>query len=105
MPPPGGSAAAAAAQRDRELKKHKETFLLFTRVLIKYLEQKDPHVHQQVKAIIKDCAERNKRGEPGYESVTTSMRSRLKRVVSESYWARAEVSAMNTKKLVIMNIA
>lgn len=80
----------SSADREREVKKQKETFLLFTRVLIKYLEQKDPMVHQQVKAIIKDCAERNKRHEKGYESVTSSMRSRLKRVVSENYWQRAE---------------
>ena len=74
------------------MRRQKERFLMFTRVLMKYLETKDPALHQKVKAIIKDCAERNKRGEPGYESVTASMRSRLKRVVSESYWSRAEVS-------------
>ena len=84
------SATASQSVKDRDAKKQKETFLLFTRVLIKYLEQKDPNVHQQVKAIIKDCADRNKRGEQGYESVTVSMRLRLKRVVSESYWGRAE---------------
>jgi hypothetical protein len=56
----------------------------------RYLEQKDPAVHQQVKAIIKDCAERNKRHERGYESVTASMKARLKEVVSETYWQRAE---------------
>lgn len=78
------------ATRERELKKQKETFLLFTRVLIKYLEQKDPAVHAQVKGIIKECAERNKRHERGYESVTASMRTRLKAVVSENYWSRAE---------------
>jgi hypothetical protein len=63
---------------------------MFTRVLIKYLEQKDPKMHQQAKMIIKDCAERNKRQEPGYESVTASMKERLKKLVGEQYWKRAE---------------
>ena len=76
--------------REAALKKSKETFLMFTRVLIKYLEQKDPQIHAKVKEIIKDCAERNKRREPGYESVTQAMKARLKQVVSESYWQRAE---------------
>ena len=75
---------------EREMKKQKERFLIFTRVLLKYLENKDPALHGSVKAIIKDCAERNKRGERGYESVTASMRARLKEVVNEQYWSRAE---------------
>ena len=74
----------------RRLKKEKETFLIFTRVLLKYLEQKDPVTHQKVKGIIKDCAERNKRHVPGYESVTTSMKTKLKQVVTEEHWQRAE---------------
>jgi len=78
------------AAMEREIKKQKEKFLVFTRVLLKYLEQKDPPVHAKVKAIIKDCAERNKRQEPGYESVTKLMRARLKQVVDEAYWKRAE---------------
>lgn len=37
---------------------------------MKYLEQKDPALHVRVKGIIKECAERNRNKEPGYESVT-----------------------------------
>jgi hypothetical protein len=59
--------------------------------LIKYLEQKDPNMHHQAKLIIKDCAERNKRQEKGYESVTAAMKKRLKKLVGEQYWKRAEV--------------
>ncbi|KAL7566978.1 hypothetical protein ACA910_019908 [Epithemia clementina (nom. ined.)] len=78
------------AEQMRRVKKEKETFLIFTRVLLKYLEQKDPATHQNVKNIIKECAERNKRHEPGYESVTTSMKTKLKQVVTEEHWQRAE---------------
>ena len=38
---------------EAERKKQKEKFLIFTRVLMKYLEQKDPPLHVKVKAIIK----------------------------------------------------
>lgn len=78
------------AAREQELRRQKEKFLVFTRVLIKYLEQKDPNLHRQAKAIIKDCAERNKRQEPGYTSVTASMKTRLRQLVGENYWKRAE---------------
>ena len=78
------------AAMERELRRQKERFLMFTRVLMKYLEQKDPSMHQKAKIIIKDCADRNKRQEPGYESVTSSMRERLKNLVGEQYWKRAE---------------
>lgn len=79
------------ASREQEIRRQKERFLIFTRVLIKYLEQKDPNMHRQAKIIIKDCAERNKKQEPGYQSVTASMKTRLKELVGESYWRRAEV--------------
>jgi hypothetical protein len=72
-------------------RKQKEKFLIFTRVLMKYLEQKDPTLHLQVKDIIRDCAQRNSRKEAGYESVTAAMKRRLKEVVNDTYWERAEV--------------
>jgi hypothetical protein len=72
-------------------RKQKEKFLIFTRVLMKYLEQKDPTLHLQVKDIIRDCAQRNSRKEIGYESVTAAMKRRLKEVVNDTYWKRAEV--------------
>jgi hypothetical protein len=63
---------------------------MFTRVLIKYLEGKDANLHTKAKLVIKDCAERNKRGEPGYESVTMAMQRRLKDLVGETYWKKAQ---------------
>lgn len=87
---PTDGRGSSVSDRQLELKKRNETFLLFTRVLLKYLEKKDPAVHQKSKLIVKDCAERKKRGERGYESVTEAMRTRLKQVVAQAYWQRAE---------------
>jgi hypothetical protein len=35
----GGSSSSGTSSRERDIKKQKEKFLMFTRVLIKYLEQ------------------------------------------------------------------
>jgi len=86
---PGSGSSANPGNREQDLKRQKEKFLMFTRVLIKYLEQKDRRMHAQAKNIIKDCAERNKRQEPGYESVTISMKRRLKELVGDHYWRKA----------------
>ena len=80
----GGMSETALRER-----KKKEQFLMFTRVLIKYLEQKDKNLHARAKAIIKDCAEKNKAQTPGYESVTESMKHRLRDLVGETYWKKA----------------
>jgi len=70
-------------------KKEKEKFLMFTRVLMKYLEQRDTAMHTRAKAEIKDCYEKNKNGDPAYTSLTHSMKARLKVTVGDEYWKKA----------------
>ena len=84
------STSTDRAKLEREAKHRKERFLMFTRVLMKYLEQKDPAMHLKAKAVIRECAEKNKKKEPGYESVTASMQTRLRAMVGDQYWTRAE---------------
>jgi len=84
------SHAAARAKAERDAKKAKEHFLMFTKVLMKYLEQKDPQMHARAKEVIRECAEKNKKKEQGYESVTASMKTRLRTTVGEQYWKRAD---------------
>lgn len=78
------------AQMEQAQKKAKEQFLMFTRVLMKYLENKDPQMHSRAKHVIRECAEKNKKKELGFESVTASMKTRLRSTVGEQYWKRAE---------------
>ena len=73
---------------DKE-KKEKEKFLMFTRVLMKYLEQRDQDMHTRAKAQIKECYEKNKQGDPNFKSLTTSMKARLKQTVGDAYWKKA----------------
>mmetsp|Transcript_88071 Transcript_88071/g.131997 ORF Transcript_88071/g.131997 Transcript_88071/m.131997 type:complete len:144 (+) Transcript_88071:79-510(+) len=74
----------------RDTPAQKEMFLLFVRVLMKYIEKKDPNMHGRARAIILNCAERGKRGEPGYESVTASMKKPLLDLVGKRTWNRAK---------------
>jgi hypothetical protein len=69
----------------------RQKFVMFARVLLKYLEQKDPGLCLEVRAIITSCAERCRRREPGYEgSVTATLERELKKVVSDNHWKRAK---------------
>ncbi|CAB9528086.1 expressed unknown protein [Seminavis robusta] len=69
-----------------------ENFRMFVRVLLKRLEDRDPRLHSRARQLIKECTVRYKRREPGYESVTASVRVHLKRVVGDVYWKRAQVT-------------
>ena len=82
----GGGGTSAAHYR-REMREREE-FLTFARVLIKYLEQKNDgkRMHARAMGVIKECARRHKRREPGYENVIESMRLRLKEVVGDRDW-------------------
>jgi hypothetical protein len=47
-------------------------------------------MHLKAKTVIRECAQKNKAKEKGYESVTASMQKRLRAMVGENYWTRAE---------------
>jgi len=79
-------------------KKEKERFLMFSRVLLKYVEHKNPQMHREAKTIIKECVHRNRQGEPGFESVTAAMQSRLKDLVGDHYWNRAKAHFVDYMK-------
>jgi len=93
----GDSSGIASIQR-ADTKQQRESFFRFTRVLLNYLAQKDNQMHVQAKINIKDCFERNKRKEPGYESITESMKRRLKDLVGDHYWKRANDDFLKQKR-------
>mmetsp|Transcript_3683 Transcript_3683/g.5610 ORF Transcript_3683/g.5610 Transcript_3683/m.5610 type:complete len:241 (-) Transcript_3683:132-854(-) len=74
----------------RTSKERKQQFLMFTKVLVKYLEQKDQSMHARAKEVIRDCAKKNKEGNPAYSCLSASMQSHLKQLVGEIYWKKAE---------------
>lgn len=68
----------------------REKFLVFARILLKYLDRKDAALHGNVKHIIKDCTVKHLAKVHGYESVTLAMQQRIRHVVGDCYWKRAE---------------
>ena len=57
---------------------------------MKYLEQKDKAMCDKAKMVIRDCAKKNKQGDPAYTSLSASMQIHLKRLVGSLYWKKAE---------------
>lgn len=60
--------------------------LMFTRVLMKYLEQKDPTMHARAKDVIRECTDKHKYKDPEYQSLAMAMQPRLRATVGEKYW-------------------
>ena len=87
---PQTSSSAPPNSSASEQKSRKEQFLMFTRVLMKYLEQKDQKMHSRAKEVIRDCAKKNKEGNPAFSSLSASMQSHLKQLVGQIYWKKAE---------------
>lgn len=71
-------------------KREKKDFLLFTRVLLLYLERKDPPLHKKVEDIIRECTDSSGNMDAVSGSKTAAIKARLKEVVCEEYWTRAE---------------
>jgi len=46
-------------------------------------------MHIKAKAIIKECYEKNKSGDPNFRSLTNSMKECLRQTVGETYWKKA----------------
>jgi hypothetical protein len=74
----------AADQKSRERS--------FTKALVQHWKAKDRTLYVKATAILKDCADRNSRGEPGYDSDSVSKQCmrRLRELVGDQYWKKAE---------------
>ena len=71
----------------------KDTFLVFTRLLMKYLEQTDPKMHADAKQVLKGCRSRSAQGCDATTATTTTnvtelMRRGLRDLVGEHIWSK-----------------
>eukprot|EP00527_Entomoneis_sp_CCMP2396_P007197 CAMPEP_0198146138 /NCGR_PEP_ID=MMETSP1443-20131203/27625_1 /TAXON_ID=186043 /ORGANISM="Entomoneis sp., Strain CCMP2396" /LENGTH=151 /DNA_ID=CAMNT_0043809989 /DNA_START=64 /DNA_END=519 /DNA_ORIENTATION=+ len=73
----------------QDMRIQKRKFLVFVRVLVGYLDRKDPSLCQRVHSAVRDCSKRNRRREPGYESCVISIHGRLREMVTYHHWMRA----------------
>ena len=81
--------ASNTAHAKEEKKHQKRKFRTFANWLMRFLERKDPRVFGEAQEVIRDCEQRKKRGEAGYESVTDSLKEPLREVVGKNYWREA----------------
>mmetsp|Transcript_38311 Transcript_38311/g.80338 ORF Transcript_38311/g.80338 Transcript_38311/m.80338 type:complete len:238 (+) Transcript_38311:168-881(+) len=87
---PESSTPISSSVPSSSIAEKKKNILLFVRVLMKYLEQRDRIMHSRAKAEIKMCYEKSKSGgDPMFESLTTSLEVRLRYTVGERYWKKA----------------
>ena len=47
-------------------------------------------MHAKAYSVIKECYEKNKAGDPEYQCLTTIMKARLRAIVGETYWKKAQ---------------
>lgn len=74
-------------QSDRE-KKVRNVLLL--KVLMRYLKREDSDMHKRADEVAKECSKKKKQNHPEYSSVSRAMHVRLREIVDDSYWHKAE---------------
>jgi len=82
----GRPAQLSAQEQAAQAARRKRQYTLFTQVLLKRLEKENPSMHRRAKATIQECAIRNKKKQPGYESLTNALMPRLKELVGKTFW-------------------
>ena len=84
-------------ESEGESRKAKYQILMFTRVLMKYLEKRDPEMYARAKIVIRECVEKNRKKEQGFESDTVMMK-KLRNTVGERNWVHAECFLRHLQK-------
>lgn len=72
-------------------KKTQKDFLLFIKILLKCLTTtQNQLLKERTKAIVSECTKRNRLGDPAYMPLQTAVEVRLRPLVGEQLWTRAE---------------
>jgi hypothetical protein len=71
-------------------KAQRARFLLFIKILFKYLVRVDEHLlHDRAKGIVLECTQRNRMGDPRYTPLVEAMERQLKPCVGDLHWRQA----------------
>jgi hypothetical protein len=75
----------------RRVVSEREKFLIFVKILLHCLkvDQVDPGIHPNAKAVVSECTRRNRMGDPNFSPLQPAVERRLRRTVGEVRWARA----------------
>ena len=95
-PPTTRPACAVQMPQPPTMKSEREHFLLFTKVLFKYLDRLNkPGLKTRAKIIIAECTQRNRMGMPGYTPLMSAVERRLKQSLGEVHYAHAQMCYHN----------
>lgn len=75
---------------DRMTKDQKRLFIVFTKVLLRYLEQKDPVTYVLAKQTIREAVNHNNCLAAGEKCPMNHMKKRLESLVTKAHWKKAE---------------
>lgn len=70
--------------------KGKQLFLMFAKVLMRYLKAKDISMYSKAKATIHECASKKDYSQNGYLPLSESMKLDLREVVGDYVWGKAK---------------
>ncbi|KAL7565508.1 hypothetical protein ACA910_012244 [Epithemia clementina (nom. ined.)] len=70
----------------QNFKLQRQTFLVFVRILMAYLERHDPPLRDLVRDAMRDCSKRSQEQEPGYISAMDALHERLREIVKPNDW-------------------
>ena len=89
------------AIEETKLRKHR--FWMLVKVLMRYLEKKDPELYKRARTTLKDCEKSHLMKEERFTNLVDSVQRELTQVVGMRYWKRAErhVTKHITKKAAI----
>lgn len=83
---PVGEVVSRGAQNERKM------FLVFVKVLLKYLEKaNDDSLRKRAKSIISECTARNRNGDSDYLCLQAAVERRLQQILGKWHWDRAQI--------------
>eukprot|EP00980_Cylindrotheca_fusiformis_P014954 scaffold4095_cov117-Cylindrotheca_fusiformis.AAC.11 len=73
-----------------EKRLRRKRFWMLVRVLMKYLQKKDPNLYLRARAALEDCVKRKERNEENFTNLPECVQRELKKVVGRDNWRRAK---------------
>jgi hypothetical protein len=80
---------------DKMTKDQKRLFIVFTKILLRYLQKKDPVTYLLARQTIREAVDHERRSTAGNACPVSRMKRRLEVLVSKEHWKKAEEYLLN----------
>mmetsp|Transcript_223 Transcript_223/g.494 ORF Transcript_223/g.494 Transcript_223/m.494 type:complete len:138 (-) Transcript_223:306-719(-) len=85
-----GGGGSSGVSEEKLQRKKADVVLIFVKLLVKYLEKKDPGTYRRAKESVIRCVKEHKDGNPRYAIFVDAMARDLRSTVGESHWKWAQ---------------